>query len=93
MTLKTPRQRRVMRKAIKMARAGQRDIAAARFDHIYAEIRSTERYSRAHSVALVRARRVLDLLFAIEDVRLVPREVMMLRALRRAGRRLNARHA
>ena len=36
MTLKTPCQRRVMRKAIKMARAGQCEIAAARFDRVLA---------------------------------------------------------
>jgi hypothetical protein len=93
MTLKTPRQRRTMRKAIRMAKAGQREIAAARFDHIYAEIRSTERYSRAHSVALVRARRALELLLAIEDIRLVPCSMAAMRWLRRAGWRLNARHA
>lgn len=93
MTLKTPRQRRVMRKAIKMARAGQREIAAARFDRVHLEVGTARGCARAHKSALDRAYRALDLVATIENITLTPPEVMMLRALKRAGRRLNARHA
>ena len=92
MTLKTPRQRRVMRKAIKMARAGQRDQAYTRYLRATSEIKGDIRGTRPFKVALARARRARDLVATIEDVRLIPPEVMMLRALKRAGRRLNARH-
>jgi hypothetical protein len=93
MTLKTPRQRRVTRKAIKMARACQREIANARAERCAKAVDGLPRKSRVRKAALARAHRALDLLFAIEDVTLTPPEVMMLRALKRAGRRLNARHA
>lgn len=93
MTLKTPRQRRVMRKAIKMAKAGQRDQAYTRYARAASAVNFDENRTRAFRVALIRARRALDLMLAIENITLTPPEVMMLRALKRAGRRLNARHA
>lgn len=93
MTPKTPRQRRVMRKAIKMARAGQIGIAHARVVHAQMALNGLNHRSPEWNARMTRCRRAIDLLAAIEDVRLIPPEVMMLRALKRAGRRLNARHA
>ena len=68
MTLKTPRQRRVMRKAIKMANAGQLRFAYARFFRACAEVQKARECPRAFGIAFNRSTDAIELVAAIELV-------------------------
>lgn len=68
MTLKTPRQRRVMRKAIKMARAGQQHHAYARFFRACAKFQKARECPRAFRIAVNSSDDAIELVAAIEIV-------------------------
>ena len=68
MTLKTPRQRRVMRKAIRMANAGQQHHAYARFFHACAKAQKARGCPRAFRIAVNRSDDAIELVAAIEFV-------------------------
>ena len=68
MTLKTPRQRRVMCKAIRMADAGQQHHAYARFFRALAQAQKARGCPRAFGIAFKRSDDAIELVAAIELV-------------------------